>query len=75
MERNDFMHTITPGNVFTSLDRAFAVRYAQGVDGVCVTNLPPWRSIGRMGHVEEIKQRAFTGAIWGQEPGPKIKLL
>jgi hypothetical protein len=50
----------------TDYDRGFAVRYAQGVDEVCLTNGPVWRAVGRLGHIEEVRQRALTGAIWGQ---------
>jgi hypothetical protein len=59
----------------TDYDRAFAVRYSQGVDGVCTTNTRCWRAVGRMGHIEEVKQRAATGAIWGQEPGSSMTVL
>jgi hypothetical protein len=59
----------------TDYDRGFAVRYAQGVDGVCLTNGPLWRTVGRMGHVEEVKQRAATGEIWGQKAGPTMEVL
>ena len=56
----------------TDYDRAFAFRYARGVERVCTTNTRCWRAVSRIGHVEEVKQRAATGAIWGQEPGPKM---
>ncbi len=58
----------------TDYDRGFAVRYAQGVDGVGLTNGPQWRAVGRLGHVEELKRRGATGAIWGQEAGPRITI-
>jgi len=60
----------------TDYYRGFAIRYAQqGVDGVCLTNnFMGWRTVGRMGHIEEVKQLAVTGAIWGQEPGPKMTI-
>jgi len=53
-------------------DRGFAVRYSQGVERVCTTNTRCQRAVSRLGHIEEVKQRAVTGAIWGQEPGPKM---
>ena len=60
----------------TDYDRSFAVRYAQDIQGVCLTNrFMGERTVGRMGHVEEVKQRAVTGAIWGQESGSKITVL
>lgn len=60
----------------TDYDRGFAVRYGQGVEGVCLTNnFMGWRTVGRMGHVEEVKERARSGAVWGQEPGPRLVVL
>ena len=56
----------------TDYDRAFAFRYARGVERVCTTNTRCQRAVSRIGHIEEVKQRAVTGAIWGQEPGPKM---
>ena len=60
----------------TDYDRGFANSYQLGVDGVCLTNnYMGWRTIGRMGHREEVAERAGTGEIWGQEPGPAISVL
>ncbi len=57
-------------------DKGFLDRYRIGVDGVCVVNnFVGWRTMGRMGHVEEMAQRAKTGKIWGQEIGPGIEIL
>ena len=75
IEQNEFDKQFGLGVDPTDYDRGFAVRYAQGVDGVCLTNGPVWHAIGRMGHIEEMKQRAVTGTIWGQEPGPGITVL
>jgi len=72
VEQHEFDKQFGQGVDPTDYDRCFSVRYTQGVDGVCLTNGPLWRSVGRMGHVEEMKQRAVTGAIWGQEPGQRI---
>jgi len=49
----------------TDYDRGFAVRYSQGVEWVCTTNTLCHRAVSRLGHIEEVKQRAVTGAIWG----------
>jgi hypothetical protein len=75
VEQREYDRQFGTGVDPTDYDRGFAVRYAQGVDGVCLTNGPLWRAVGRMGHVEELAQRAATGAIWGQEPGPAMEVL
>ena len=44
-----------------------------GVDGICWINTG-MRSLGRLGHVEEMAERARTGQVWGQEIGPGIQI-
>ncbi len=73
-EQRDFDKQFGTGMDPTDYDRAFAVRYARGVERVCTTNTRCWRAVSRIGHVEEVKQRAAAGTIWGQEPGPKMTI-
>lgn len=75
IEQQEFDRQFGLGVDPTDYDRGFALRYAQGVDGVCLTNGPLWRAVGRLGHVEEVAQRAVTGAIWGQVPGPGMRVM
>jgi hypothetical protein len=57
-------------------DRGFLKRYQQGVDGVCLhNNFLGGRSTGRLGHLDEMAQRARSGEVWGQEVGPTLRLL
>jgi hypothetical protein len=59
----------------TDYDRGLAVRYAQGVDGVCLTNRQMGEcTTGRLGHPGEMAERGARGAIWGQEPGPTLSV-
>ncbi|MCC6590252.1 MAG: hypothetical protein IT168_26400 [Bryobacterales bacterium] len=57
-------------------DRGFLKHYKLGVDGVCLhNNFLGGRFTGRLGHVDEMAERARTGEIWGQITGPTIELL
>jgi hypothetical protein len=57
----------------TEYDRGFLNRYKLGIDGVCIVN-GAGRHLRRLGHVEEMAERAVSGKVWGQEIGPKINI-
>ena len=46
-------------------DRGFLERYKLGVDGACIVN-SGIRELGRLGHIDEMTQRATTGQPYGQ---------
>lgn len=47
--------------------------YRAGADGVCFINYAG-RSLGRLGHADELEERVKAKAIWGQEIGPAISI-
>jgi hypothetical protein len=60
----------------TEYDRGFLKRYQEGVDGVCLhNNFLGGRFTGRLGHLDEMAERARTGEIWAQVVGPAMRLL
>jgi len=59
----------------TEYDQCFLERYRLGADGVCLeNNMWGWRSTGRLGHIDEMAQRAKAGEVWAQEVGAALKL-
>jgi hypothetical protein len=58
----------------TEYDQGFLDRYRLGVDGVVLVN-GGGNFARRLGHLEEIAQRARSGQLWGQEIGPGLTLL
>lgn len=60
----------------TEYDRGFLNHYHLGVDGVCLhNNFLGGRCSGRLGHVDEMAERARTGQVWGQLVGASIEMI
>ena len=59
----------------TELNDGYLQKYRDGAAGICAVNVGHWRTLGSLGHVEEMERRAGTGRRWGQRIGQPIELL
>ena len=58
----------------TELNDGYLQKYREGAAGICAVNVGHWRTLGSLGHVEEMERREGTDRRWGQHVGQPIDL-